>query len=156
MWAVMIIVRNATGSDLPELSRLWQEKLILQQQADYPVGLESSAKWIEAAGIWLADEHCVIHVAQAGSDLVGYIIGWVQNSPPGLFQETMGAVTDLVVDAHSHHSGVGRQLLASLREWFAQLGITTIIAYVPAHLAVAQAFWRAQGAAEWTNILWLK
>ncbi len=154
----MTIVRAATDTDLPEISRLWHEKTILQQQSDRRIALTPAARtqWSEAAAVWLNNERCSILVAEGERELLGYIIGWVQEAPPGLIQSRLGAVTDMMVDAHSQKGGVGRLLLSSLRDWFHTQSVQQLIAYVPARLAVEQAFWQAQGAAEWMNILWLK
>ena len=154
----MTIVRAAAGTDLPELSRLWHEKTILQQQSDRYIVLTPAAhkQWLEEAATWVENERCVIYVAQGEQELLGYIIGWIQDAPPGLAHSRLGAVTDMMVDAHSQKSGVGRLLLQTLREWFRNQGIQQLIAYVPAHLAVEQAFWQAQGVAEWMNVVWLK
>jgi GNAT superfamily N-acetyltransferase len=154
----MIRVRAAASSDLPELSRLWHEKMVLQQQSDSRLVLTpgARAKWADSAAHWLTDQRCCFQLAEDEGLLLGCIVGWLQDSPPGLLPEHIGAVTDLMVDAHSHRSGVGRLLLTALRDWFAAQGIQQIMAYVPARFAVEQAFWRAQGAAEWTTILWLK
>jgi GNAT superfamily N-acetyltransferase len=154
----MIIVRAAASSDLPELSRLWHEKMVLQQQADSRLVLMQKArtKWTESAAQWLTDKRCCFQLAEDEGLLLGYIVGWLQDSPPGLLPERIGAVTDLMVDAHSQRSGVGRLLLTALRDWFTGKGIQQLIAYVPARFAVEQAFWRSQGAAEWMTILWLK
>ncbi len=154
----MITVRAASDSDLPELSRLWYEKMVLQQQSDKRFAFMPAAqsKWAETAAIWMTDKRCSIQVAESGDDLLGYVIGWVQDSPPGLLPQKIGAVTDLMVDPHSQRSGVGRSLLQASREWFSAQGIQHIVAYVAVRLAVEQAFWQAQGVTEWTNIVWLK
>jgi GNAT superfamily N-acetyltransferase len=154
----MITVRAAASSDLPELSRLWYDKMVLQQQSDSRLVLMPGArsKWAQSAAEWLTNKRCCFQVAQDEDLFLGYIIGWLQDSPPGLMPAQIGAVTDLMVDAHSQRGGVAGLLLKTLREWFMSQGIQQLIAYVPARFAVEQAFWRSQGAAEWTTILWLK
>src|SRR4051794_14233491 len=128
----MIIVRPATDTDLPELSHIWYEKMVLQQQSDNHFALISGArsKWIEAATLWLRDYNCVIRVAESNGILLGYAVGWVQDAPPGLLPEKLGAITDMMVDTHSTQKGVGRLLLESLREWFASRGIQQLTAIV--------------------------
>lgn len=154
----MMIARAATSTDLPELSRLWYEKMVLQQQSDHHLVLmpEAQSKWASTAVNWLANNRCSILVVEGESELLGYIIGWLQDAPTGFLPEEIGVVTDLMIDAHTHKSGVGRILLQSLRGWFIAQGIQQMVAHVPARLAVEQAFWQAQGTTEWMNIVWLR
>jgi GNAT superfamily N-acetyltransferase len=153
-----IIVRAATSADLPELTRLWHEKTIIQQQFDRRFSLlpDGAAHWSRAAAGWLLDDHCGIFVAERDASLLGYVIGWVKPAPVGLSPEQIGLVEDMSVDAHSHENGVGRLLIAPLKEWFATHGITALVTQVSHRQAVEQAFWRAQGAVEWVDLMWIK
>jgi ribosomal protein S18 acetylase RimI-like enzyme len=153
-----IIFRTATSADLPEMTRLWHEKIVIQQQFDRRFTLlpDGAARWSSAVEEWLSDDDWALFVAERENVLLGYIVGRMKPSPPGLMPETTGLITDLTVDAHSHESGIGKTLLAALREWFSGHGITHLIAYVPARQTVEQAFWRSQGAAEWVDLMWMK
>lgn len=153
-----IRVRAATVSDLPNLSRLWHEKMVIHQQLDRRIKLTPDAEshWAVAASNWIAEKDCAILIAVSDSDVLGYIIGWVQPAPPGLLPETMGFVTDLTVDAHRPRGGVGGLLFSALKKWFLERQIEQIIAQVPSRAAVEQAFWRAQGASNWMDGMWLK
>jgi hypothetical protein len=68
----------------------------------------------------------------------------------------MGLNTELVLDAHEQPGGAGRLLLDHLRTWFQAHRITQVAAYTSPYLAVEQAFWHAQGATKWMDIVWLK
>jgi ribosomal protein S18 acetylase RimI-like enzyme len=153
-----IIVRAATLNDLPELSRLWHEKMILLQQFDSRFILTPAAvnRWPEEVTTWLEDRDCRIYVAERDGHALGYAVGWTKPAPPGLFSDRIGYVTEIVVDAHAHQGGLGRLLLSALRQWFTAQEIEQIVAYVPHRGVVEQAFWRAQGAAEWVNLMWIK
>jgi GNAT superfamily N-acetyltransferase len=153
----MVIVRAATDSDLPKLSRLWHEKMILQQpNTRFKLAPDAATRWIEAVSPWLHDERCEIIAADSDGALVGYIIGWIQDAPPGLLPEKVGVVTDVMIDAHFARGGIGTMLLDTLRQWFANHDIVDLMAYVPSRFPVEHAFWQAQGAADWMNIVWLK
>jgi ribosomal protein S18 acetylase RimI-like enzyme len=153
-----ITVRLATLNDLPELTRLWYEKTTLQQQFDRRFKLAPDARqsWSSAAENWLNTAECGMVVAERENQLLGYAIGWIQPSPPGLLPKQVGYISDVAVDAHSHQGGLGRLLVSDLRQWFLQQGIQQITAYVPRQNAVEQAFWRAQGAVEWVDLMWIK
>jgi GNAT superfamily N-acetyltransferase len=153
-----VIVRAATQTDLPELTRLWHEKMVLQQQFDRRLTLtpDSAVRWAEAAADWLSQPDCGVFVAQRDTQLIGYVIGSAGLTLPGLLFDRFGCITDLAVDAHSHQGGLGRLLLSALHEWFSARGIQQMIAYAPHRSTVEQAFWRAQGGAEWIDLLWIK
>ena len=105
-----IIVHTATVNDLPELSRLWHEKMVLLQQFDARFILTPAAieRWPVAVTGWLDDGDCRICVAERYGNALGYAVGWARSAPPGLFSARMGYVTEIVVDAHAHQGGLGR------------------------------------------------
>ena len=88
--------------------------------------------------------------------VVGYIIGSVVGNIPGLPAEHHGYVTELAVDSHGKAGGIGRALFDEMRKWFAARGVTHVEARVPVRHAIAQAFWRALGASELYEQMWLK
>ncbi|MBI5669177.1 MAG: GNAT family N-acetyltransferase [Chloroflexi bacterium] len=152
------VIRRAAAADLSELSRLWHEKRTVQQQFDRRLTLAPDGRrlWQRSAAAWLDDQRCAMMVGAGAGGLLGYAIGWVQPNPPGLLPESIGAITDIALDAHAYQGGLGRALVQALREWFRQQHITDVVAYVPYRQAVEQAFWRSLGAVEWIDILWLK
>lgn len=153
-----VTVRAATLTDITKLSHLWHEKIILYQQMDQRFRLLPDARqqWENSATQWLSDEKRMMLVAERADELFGFIIGLIEDAPPGLMPEKIGVITDLVVDAHSHQRGVGQVLLNELRAWFARQTIETVLARAYYRYAVEQAFWRAQGATEWIDLMWLK
>lgn len=153
-----VTIRAAALTDLSELTRLWYEKTVLHQQYDRRFSLASDAEtqWTAAVVSWLQHPNCKMLAAEQDAQLLGYIVGWVKPAPPGLLPAQVGWVTDLVVDMHSHWGGVGRLLFESLREWFVGQNIENIVAQVPRREIVGQAFWRAHGAVEWVDLMWIK
>lgn len=153
-----VTVRPAQSSDIPEMARLWYDKTVLQQQFDrrFTLPPDGQARWMAGAAYWLRDADCSIFVADHEEVLIGYIVAWIQVGPPGMSPERIGVVTDLAIHAHGQHGGAGRLLLQPVREWLMAQGISHIIAHVPSRQAVEQAFWRALGATEWLDSLWMK
>lgn len=152
-----ITIRPARSADIPALAVLWYEKRVIQSQSDRRFRVQSQGvkDWSAALESWLADPGCYVLVAQGEDELFGYIIGWVQPNPPGIVPDKVGAVTELVVGAHSYQNGLGRVLLQPLREWFQQQGINQMVAYVHHRQPIEQAFWRALGATEWIDLMWM-
>ena len=151
-------VRAITLADLPELARLWHDKIVLHQQYDRRFTLvpDATARWSAAAEGWLADSDYAIFGAERDGHLLGYVIGRMMAAPIGLYPEQLGYVTDITVDPHSHEGGMGQLLLNALKVWFRDRDIQCIVAYVPHRGAVEQAFWRANGAVEWVDLMWIK
>jgi ribosomal protein S18 acetylase RimI-like enzyme len=154
----VLITRVATLTDLPELTRLWHEKMVLQQQFNRRFRLMPNAQtiWAQAVSEWLSNSNCRIETARHNDTLVGYAIGWIRPAPPGVIPTHLGYVEEVVVDPHSRQGGVGRELLDGLKEWFVEHDIQNVVACVPHLGAVEQAFWRAQGAVEWVDLMWIK
>jgi GNAT superfamily N-acetyltransferase len=132
--------------------------MILQQQFDRHFTLMPDARvvWAMAVAEWIANSECSVQIASQADNVVGYAIGWIRPGPPGISPSHMGWIEDMVVDAHSRQGGVGKSLLAALKDWFRDREIPHVIAAVPRLSAVEQAFWRAQGAVEWVDLMWIK
>lgn len=152
-----VIVRLAKPGDVAQMSHLWQEKVIIQQQTDrrYRMAADGPQQWAQVVTAWLSDPAYVVCVAQSGADVVGYIIAQVQPGPPGLLPERIGMIIDVAVGVHSYQSGLGRHLLVPVRTWFLEQQITVVMANVPHRQPVEQAFWRAVGATEWMDLMWM-
>jgi hypothetical protein len=153
-----ITARLATPDDLNDLAELWYENRVLQQQSDSRLTLISGAKakWMDEASSWLTNPRCAIWVALRGGNRQGYLVLWLQNTPPGVLPACVGYVSDMAVDLHSPSGGIGQILLNAARDWLMQQGIENVVVAVPQRQPVQQAFWRGQGAKNWMDLMWLK
>ena len=151
-------IRPADQNDIPAMALLWHEKMTLQQQTDRRFRLAANGRslWMAAASGWLDDEGYRVYVADRDSEIVGYIVGRIEAAPPGLLPDRLGVIVEIAVGVHSYQSGLGQRLLEPVRDWFRQCGITQMLANVPRRQPVEQAFWRALGATELTEVLWIK
>lgn len=148
----MLIIRAAIETDLADLALLWQEKRILMSDTRFEASTE---RWLRAAAGWLHDPRCVLLTAEEDGRPVGYLAGWIQPMP-GLSGDALGLITELAIDAHGYHAGVGRALLEAARAWYTERGISAIAAWTSRRSAVEQAFWRSVGALDWMECLWIK
>lgn len=151
-----IAIRPATTDDLTILTQLWREHIALISQTN-PRYIPSLTiqEWQQQMTDWLIRDQCQILIACDEDDAVGYIIGWLQDTVPGLPFRSCGLITELVLDAHVYHGGAARSLVESLKEWFASHKVQHIFTYVPAYNATQQAFWRALSATDLVNIMWM-
>jgi hypothetical protein len=112
--------------------------------------------WAAAAQTWLDDARCGFFAAERDDGtLIAYIVGWLQPMA-GLTPSSVGLITDIAIDAHGYHGGVGRRLVDTLRGWFAERDVQQMVVWASRYDAVAQAFWRSLGAADWVDVLWIK
>jgi GNAT superfamily N-acetyltransferase len=148
----MATIRAALRTDLPALAALWHEKLVLQ--AD-PRLTASPERWMAATSASLDDPRCALFTAVDDDRAIGYIVGWVQPFP-GVSGDALGMITEIAIDTHGYHAGVGRALLDALRAWFHAQGVEALVVWTSHRLAMEQAFWRSVGAIDWMDMWWIK
>jgi GNAT superfamily N-acetyltransferase len=150
-------IRTAITDDLPVLAHLWYEKMVMQQQTDQRLRLapDGREKWIAALQGWLLEPSYAVFVCEADAAVIGYLIVRIQPNPPGLLPAQSGVIVEAAIDAHRYHGGVGRGLVEAARGWLRQQGVEQLLIDIPRRSAVEQAFWRALGAKEWIDRLWM-
>lgn len=132
--------------------------MTLLQQGDrrFRLAEDGGAQWLAAAALHIENPAFCILVAEADDFIYGYSIGCLQAAPVGTLPAQWGVVSELAIDAHRPRGGVGRALIDALRAWFIANDITLLTVQVAGRYPVEQAFWRALGAKEWVDLLWLK
>jgi hypothetical protein len=152
-----LTTRRTLPADLPLLSAIWHEKTLLLSELDPRFRVEGSPRdqWERAAVAWLEDSRCILVTAEHETVPVGYLVGCVQSAPPGVQPQVLGLISDLALDLHGYYPGAARLLVESARTWFETQGVSQLVANVPKRSAIEQAFWRAQGASQWMEWLWI-
>ena len=144
-------IRSATQFDIPCLTALWEERLLVISQSD-PRFSEIQTKrvaWLSEITRKITEEDSIVYVAGlATNHIVGYITGHMH-------QDGYGVIEEIALDSHAYHAGMGRALLDAMQQWIANQNALRTIVSVPRYHAVEQAFWRALGAVEWTDEDWL-
>jgi ribosomal protein S18 acetylase RimI-like enzyme len=152
-----ISVRRASQEDVESLLDLWQEMMNYHARLD--PRLTPAADGRQAFRLtlerWMGDSEWRVLIAQAGGQVVGYIIGHVAEINPVLAKPDYGYVTDICVSPQWRRHGVGRRLFKAVRSWFRQRRLATVQLNVAALNATAQAFWRAMGFGDYMNRLWM-
>ncbi len=152
-------VRRAAPSDAARMAAIWLEAAEAFAKADPRVRLaeDAAALWQAALETWFTRADMALFVAVDETEMVlAYIIGECVPNAPAFLPPRYGVVRDLAVDYHAKSGRLGRELLAALRAWFAEQGITQLEVRVPYRHPVAQAFWRALGARKTADQMWLK
>jgi len=153
-------VRRAQPDDADKLLFIWQETADLLHRSDthYGNSAEDAAAWKTALLAWLKRSDVAVFVVESTvkeGHLLAYIVGAAVDLP-GPRPVQVGYITELAVDAHAKSSGIGTALLDALKGWFRQTQVHHIEVRVPSRHAIAQAFWRATGAAKLYDQMWLK
>jgi len=153
----MIIIREAVQADFPLLFPLWYENLALTGQADrFQYADISRERWLHTASLWSQSPDHVILGMFDGQDAAGFVMGEIRLAPPGLGVDALGVITEFVVDAHNYRGGAAREMVAALRDWFSERGVSQLAVMMPRSSVTGQAFWRAYGSVEWMQLLWVK
>ncbi|MEP7288278.1 MAG: GNAT family N-acetyltransferase, partial [Chloroflexota bacterium] len=155
------VVRRATSADADKMLFVWQETADMLSRSDgrYHLAPDAGACWRSALLEWLQRDDIAIFVAESlikEGHILGYIVGSIVADLPILIPERHGYVSDLAVDSHGKVGGIGRAMLDALKGWFHERNVSHIQARVPSRHPIAQAFWRAQGASELYDQMWLK
>lgn len=150
----MTQIRPATPADIPTLTDLWYERALLQQSRLLP---DARERWASAACAWLERPDMALLVAENdAAQVIGYVVGRVQDAAPGKDPEREGVITEIAVDAHRYTGGAARLLAEAIREWFSVREIGQILILVSLRSPVEQAFWRSLGAIKRMEVLWIK
>jgi ribosomal protein S18 acetylase RimI-like enzyme len=155
------VVRRATPADADGILFIWQETADMLARGDsrYKLAPDAAALWRENLLSWVTQGDTAVFVSESlikPGHVLGYIVGRLIDGEPTLQSARRGYVSDLAVDSHGKVSGIGRGLFDALKAWFRECGITQVEARVPSRHPVAQAFWRALGASELYEQMWLK
>lgn len=139
-------IRGVQQEDLNALAELWLERRVLQGQADARLAprREERAAWLAQAETELDNPSSVMLVAEDHDSGDG--VAPVGFAAARMLDKQRGEIISLVLDAHTYHPGLGRDLVETLRAWLAQQGAVSIVTQVPRFHAVEQAFWRSLGA----------
>jgi ribosomal protein S18 acetylase RimI-like enzyme len=150
------VVRPARAADRPAVVLLWGEMMGLHAAMDGRLSI--AADWRthveESFGGWSRHGDNHLTVAEGAEGVVGFALGGVVQSTIGLTPGTHGHIAHMCVGAQWRRRGVGRQLFASLRDWFVRHGVSSIHLYASCLNPVAQRFWRGLGFEDYINRLW--
>jgi GNAT superfamily N-acetyltransferase len=146
--SMAFVIRKASGQDLAELRRLWQErKEVYLKNADPSVlGLATADAWQNTISAWLTRSDVTVLVADREGQLIGYMIGWVRENLPLLTPAHYGLISEMSVDGHCKQGGVGTALFQAMQAWFKTHHLDYVEVRVPRLQPIEQAFWRALGA----------
>ncbi|MCU0370801.1 MAG: GNAT family N-acetyltransferase [Bacteroidales bacterium] len=109
-----------------------------------PLDEGGTAKWLKSAQN-TSGKFGVVILATDGGQAIGFAHGMLKFLPDYLGGHAVGTITHLFVEEDERRSGVGRQLVHELEEWFRQKKVQSVELQVITGNAVAQEFWTDLG-----------
>jgi ribosomal protein S18 acetylase RimI-like enzyme len=144
------VIRPAIAEDADAIGQLWAELVSYHRRLDgrLPLAAENGAeRYARRVVDRLDDDYTRVLVAEneAGS-IVGFAVGVVIDLVPEMFApESGGFVADIFVAETYRRSGVGRQLVDALADWFRSRGLEHMEWYVAAQNQAGREFWASLG-----------
>jgi ribosomal protein S18 acetylase RimI-like enzyme len=150
------MIRKAEAADTDSVILLWKEMMDAHSAIDERLSVASTWREMVASSIrrWLGDRDSRLIVAQTADGVIGFALGGVVHPTLGLESNVHGQIAHLCVGARWRRSGVGRQLVASLRDWLADRRVPSIHLYVSRYNPISQHFWRSLGFEDYVSRLW--
>lgn len=144
-----VTIRQVTADDADVIADLWQQLVEYHQQLDrdLPGAAHGGAKRYARRLVQrLDDPYTRAFVAEHDGQVVGFVLGMIVDLMADIFDEEPGGfLADIYVHPEFRQNGVGRLLVAALRDWFRQQRIRHFDWNVAAHNQEGRAFWQAMG-----------
>jgi ribosomal protein S18 acetylase RimI-like enzyme len=96
-------------------------------------------------GFHLGNEESLVLVAVSGERIVGFVLATISRNLPMFLPPRFGYLSDLVVDGKHRRRGIGRRLVAGIREWLAEHDIETVQLQYYCFNEAGGAFWKSMG-----------
>lgn len=93
----------------------------------------------------LEDENCRSLCATIENNIVGFVVGIIQENGPLLSPDRVGYVSIMVVDKEHRRSGIGTSLWNELRRWFVSNNIKYFELYTEFGNKLSSSFWANRG-----------
>lgn len=147
-------IRRASRDDVQGIVRLWTQLQDANATVEPRLRMHRRGpEWYgEFMEMQLEDGACVVFVAVAGSDVVGYTFGQVMQRPT-LQDGRCGFVADLCVREEYRRAGVGTRLYQELKGWFNRRDVTSLEVQVVSQNDAALRFWGKMGFGEFLKTL---
>lgn len=142
-------IRDARGPDRDEIGRLWRELMTFHHALDprFTIAPDAQQRYVRHVQemIRTRDGRVLVATDTATGELVGYLIGELQQRPPIALPGLYGFISDMYVSEAWRREGVGKALFSEMRRWFLDRKATAIELYVAQANPNALAFWQAMG-----------
>jgi len=147
------VIRPAVASDAVAIGRLWAQLVAHHNELDAAMPratADGAQRYGRSLSDRLEDSHTQVFVAEIDGRVVGYVLGVIVDLLPEMFEQQAGGfLADIYVAPDWRRQGHGRELVATLTDWFRQQGLEYFEWHVPAGNPDALAFWASMGGRPW-------
>lgn len=154
-----MIIRPAEKTDISLLAEFWYDQMALYSQKQTIIRLMPDAleQWQSYAQTILNHDTISFLVIERDNEVLGAIIGHIEENEVGLLPRKYGVIDHLILDLHSPHKRKNsvNNLLFALKERLSQQNISHMMVRVPKYSLVEQGFWRGLGASDLDNSFWM-
>jgi GNAT superfamily N-acetyltransferase len=142
-----VIIRKATYEDVSSIVELWKELMDFHKERDRifsrsDTGHESFADYLTGH---ISKENSYLFVAEAGEDIVGYCLVFIEKYPPVIELQEYCLVQDIAVAEKYRRKGIGKRFLKEAKIWYSEKGIHRVEARVSTYNKAAREFWAEMG-----------
>ena len=144
-----VSIRRAQPSDCDALLELWKALLDEQEQMEgrFERADDAEERWCNDYEEWLRDDEQRIFVAERKGEVSGYVSACRWFTSPIYKAARELFIEEMYVRPDARRKGIGRALLASVREWAEEMEIERLRIGVLAQNNDGRAFWEALDAA---------
>ena len=141
------LIRDALARDVERVVEIWIGFLDFHARLDprFARKAGSEREFAQHLERRLAEEDCLLLVAEVEEGVVGYLNGELGSYPPCFAQTAHGVIQDLAVDPPWQRRGLGTALLQAAMVWFQQKGVSAVETGVLAKNPLATGFWKRAG-----------
>jgi GNAT superfamily N-acetyltransferase len=149
-------IRRAESRDMAFIIELWRGLAGAMAELDERVAVRPDAEilWAKWVGARLRDDSSCVLVAEVGGDVVGYLLGHVDEAQPIYQKRRHALISDVFVDPAHRGKGVGTKLVEEAFAFFRGKEIDHVRANVLGANAAGRTFWEKQGASDFLTRLW--
>src|ERR1700734_2679005 len=131
-------MREARPSDRIAISNLWGELMRYHRNLDarFTLAADGEKNYMRHIHEMIRSRDARVLVAERSvarpesSELIGYVVGEVQERAPMSLPGLHGFISDLYVFADYRRQGIGRALFEEMRGWFVSRKVTAIELYI--------------------------
>ncbi len=144
-----LVIRPATGNDLPALGRLGA--MLVEQHYRFDrmrfmaPGSDPEKGYAWFLGTQLEEPDTLVAVAERHGTVIGYVYAAVEPRSWKELREEAGFIHDVVVDPGARRSGVATALIEAVVRWFAERGVPRVVLWTAQPNEAAQALFARLG-----------
>ena len=151
-----ITIRRGKSRDMAFVTELWRKLAGEMSGLDERVAVRADAEilWAKWAGARLRDEYSCVLVVEVGGEVVGYLLGHIDEAQPIYERRRHALISDLYVAPEHRRKGIGTKLVEEAFAFFRGKEIDHVRVNVLKANAPGRAFWAKHGAADFLEQMW--